>query len=232
MADFRFPGPRDRVTINGMTGSGKSTFAMWLFAMSADFDKKPWILVDYKGEDIISAIKGVVQIKPSDAPPKKPGVYVLHPGPHDTEEMKNFLWKVWKQGKTGLFFDEVYMVPEFKGDAGSGGPLKAILTQGRSLEIPVYALAQRPVDVNRHVYTEATFYSSFRLRSRKDYERILDFVPEDKIWSDERPLPDHWSKWYDAPRNVSFILKPSPPSDVILDLIDERLEKLKEKEKL
>src|SRR5208282_198560 len=81
---FRFPGPQDRVTINGMTGSGKSTFALWLFAECADYNKKPWILVDFKGEHIISHIvteKLAEIISIRDAIPKQPGVYVVRPDP-------------------------------------------------------------------------------------------------------------------------------------------------------
>ncbi len=230
---FRFPGPRDRVTINGMTGSGKSTFALWLVSESADFDRKPWILIDYKGEDIISEIKrmpGVKVIREDGQVPTAPGIYALHPSPHKTDEMANWLWAVWRARKKGLFFDEVYMVPEFKGAKGSGGPLKAILTQGRSLEIPVYALAQRPVDVNRHVYTEASFLCTFRVLSRQDWDTVMDRIPDVPLVRKYRDapgsLPPYNCIWFDVAANKVMQLRPSPESDTILGTFHARLEKL------
>src|ERR1700733_11873974 len=77
---FIFPGSTDRVTVNGMTGSGKSTFAIWCFAESADFDKKPWIFLDFKGEAIIrQALKEGI-FKPwsiHDDLPKDAGIFVV-----------------------------------------------------------------------------------------------------------------------------------------------------------
>jgi DNA helicase HerA-like ATPase len=221
--DFRFPGPSDRVTVMGMTGSGKSTFALWLFAESADFNKKPWVLVDFKGDDIITRLP-IDDIKISGRIPTEPGVYRLSPDPRETGDVEGWLWRAWERGDIGLFFDEAYMVPEYKGSANAGGAFKAILTQGRSKNLPVYILAQRPVDLNRHVYSENTFLSLFRLKSRKDFEKILDSVPDDEnVWTDELKLPEHWSRWYDARRNKSFVMKPSPPPDEVIRIITERI---------
>lgn len=228
---FVFPGPRDRVTINGKTGQGKSTFALWLFAMSADFDKKPWVFVDYKREEIIAEIvaRGFAKvIRLQDPPPKAPGIYVVFPNPgtrEDTDLMIKWLWAVYNKGKIGLFLDEVTMIPEEKGIGNSGGPFKSILSQGRSKQIPCYSLCQRPVDVNRHVYTECEFYSAFKLRSKADFEKILDFLPEDDpVWNPALKLPLHWSRWYDDRRDLSLVLRPSPEAKHVLDILEQRLE--------
>lgn len=231
---FRFPGPRDRVTINGMTGSGKSTFAFWLFAESADFEDKPWILIDYKGEDIISEMvknKDAKVIKISEKLPDKPGVFVLYPSNRDIDAMVDWLWHVHARGKTGLIFDEISMIPELRGEGNSGGPMKSILSQGRSKEIPVYSLAQRPVDVNKHVYTEANFTAAFRLRSRKDYDKVMDAVPDDiPVWNNTRKLKQFECRWYDAEQDMGLFLGPCPPPDVILDMITKRVNNLRKHE--
>src|SRR5271166_4234645 len=115
---FRFPGPRDRVTINGMTGSGKSTFALWLFAESADFDKKPWIFIDFKSEDIIQQALREDLFETLDIGgriPKKPGVHVVSHNPRDGQQpVIDFLWKIYEAGRIGLFVDEATMIPEVR----------------------------------------------------------------------------------------------------------------------
>jgi DNA helicase HerA-like ATPase len=231
---FRFPGPRDRVSINGMTGSGKSTFAFWLFSESADFDKKPWILIDYKNEDIISemlANKDAKLIKLDGKLPDKPGIFVLKPEHYEIDAMVNWLWSVYKRGKTGLMFDEISMIPELRGEGNSGGPMKSILSQGRSKEIPLYSLSQRPVDVNKHVYSEANFTAAFRLRSRKDYEKVMDAVPDDNpVWDSTRKLKKYECRWYDAEQDWGAFLGPCPPPDAILDTITKRMNTIREHE--
>jgi hypothetical protein len=89
------------------------------------------------------------------------------------------------------------------------------------------------VDLNRHVYSENTFLSLFRMKSSKDFEKVLDSVPDDEtVWNADVKLAEHWSRWYDARRNVSFIMKPCPPPDDVLNLIMARLDEDKRKEKI
>lgn len=238
---FVFPGPRDRTTINGMTGSGKSTFALWMFAESADFNRKPWIMIDFKGEDLIVKAVSEKLFQPIavDAKlPKRPGVYVINHSPRDGQApIIDFLWRVYDQGKIGLFLDEATMIPDVRGEANSGGPFQSILSQGRSKEIPVITLAQRPRFVNKMVYTECNYYSVFRLKSKDDWKQVLDEIPQqslnyEKVWNPDEVLPPYWSRWYDAERNLSFKLRPCPPAEKILDLIADRVDKMSEREEL
>lgn len=219
-----------------MTGSGKSTFALWLFAESADFDKKPWIFIDFKGEDLIEqALQEEIfePLKIESRIPNKPGAYVVRHDPRNGQSpVADFLWRVYDAGKTGLFLDEATMIPELRGEANSGGPFQSILSQGRSKEIPVYVLAQRPVNVNNMIFTENNFYSAFRLRSRDDLKKVTNHIPEDsegytKVWAENLRLPPHYSRWYDANQDRSFILKPCPPADKILDTLWARTESVK-----
>jgi hypothetical protein len=235
-SSFEFPGPRDRVTINGMTGSGKTTFAIWLFGESADFHKKPWIFIDFKREDIIQQAldEGLFEPLAIDARlPKKPGVWVTEHNPRDGQgPVIEWLWKIYDQGKIGLFVDEATMIPEVRGEANSGGPFQSILSQGRSKEIPVFTLAQRPVNVNKMIYSENNFYSAFRLRSKEDLKRVTDHIPETsidykRVWSADLRLERYWSRWYDAQLDKSFLLRPCPSKEKILDRIAQRIDKLK-----
>ena len=236
--EFEFPGPRDRVTINGMTGSGKSTFALWLFAQSADFDKKPWLFLDFKGEELIQQAVDEGMFGSLDvgaAIPKKPGVWVVRHNPREGQgPVIDFLWRVYDAGSTGLFVDEATMIPEVRGEANSGGPFQSILSQGRSKSIPVYTLAQRPVNVNKMIYSENNYYNAFRLRSKDDLKKVTDHIPEsstnyESVWSPELKLKPYWSRWYDSQQDVSFLLRPCPPPEKILDLLAEKLDNQKGK---
>ena len=234
---FTYPGKEDRLTINGMSGSGKSTFALWLFAESADYDKKPWILIDFKGEKIIQqmiAEKLAVVVSVKGDIPRAPGVYVVSPDPlkDGMPAVTEFLWKIYSKGKIGVFLDEATMIPELRGEANTGGPFQSILSQGRSKEIPCWVLAQRPVNVNKMVYSENNYYCAFRLRSKDDLKKVIDAIPEDsagfeRTWPYTVPLGRYHSRWYDAQQDKSWILHPSPPADTTLDILYDRLDKMK-----
>jgi hypothetical protein len=222
-----------------MTGSGKSTFAIWLFAESADFHRKPWTILDFKGEDIIGEglTRKLFALLPIEKDiPEKPGIYVVRHDPlRGQDPVINFLWRIYQRGKIGLFLDEATMVPELRGEANSGGPFQSILSQGRSKEIPVYTLAQRPVNVNRMVYTENQFYSAFRLKSKDDLKKVKGEIPEDsknyqRVWGEDVTLRKFWSRWYDVERDTNYLLRPSPTGSQSLDIIKERLENARSKE--
>jgi hypothetical protein len=239
---WRFPGPQDRLTINGKTGTGKTTFAMWLFAECADFDKKPWVFVDYKGEIILkqAEAEGMVEELPLDRMPKNAGVYVVRPDiiKHGVEPVVNFLKLVYQRENCGLFLDEATMIPELRGDGNSGGPYQALLSQGRSKNIPVWTLAQRPAFVNKMVYSESEFTCAFRLKSQEDFKKLVtEAVADDTdnfeaVWTvngkiKQARLPDHYSRWFDDKQGRSWILKPSPGPTEILNILFDRVDRMK-----
>jgi DNA helicase HerA-like ATPase len=90
-----------RTAIIGSTGSGKTQLAVWLLS-SRDFHKRPWIIFDFKGDELIEAI-GPREINVYGAPPKKPGLYVVRPIPgRDDKAVEDFLWLVGNK-KTSAF---------------------------------------------------------------------------------------------------------------------------------
>lgn len=235
---FVFPGPDDRVTIVGMTGSGKSTFAMWLFTECADFNKKPWIFIDYKRESLISqALEEdmIKRIKLSSDIPKSPGIYVVHPELDDGPDPVNeFLRKIYKRGKVGVIVDETTMIPNTRGDGNTGGPYQTLLSQGRSKEIPVWSLSQRPAFINKMAFTENNYFCAFRLKSEDDNDKVLREIPSTSknykaVWANENFPKGHQSRWYDANEDVNFPLRPCPPPDDILNKLFDRVDNLKKR---
>lgn len=214
-SEFRLPNNTQRLAVIGRTGSGKTNFAVWALS-KMPFDKQPFVIVDYKHDQLINSIDRAEHIKLGYVP-KHPGVYIVQPLPDQMAEVNNWLWKVWERGKTGLYFDEMYNVP----DPQKGSALRAVLTQGRSKRIPAICLSQRPAWVSRFIFSEADFICTFHLNTAQDIQRLSEMMPGNL----HDRLPDYHSRWYDVGRDASFIMRPVPEGDEILDVFDRRLEK-------
>jgi len=128
----RLPDSTKRTAVIGSTGSGKTRGGIWLLS-SRDWDVRPWVIIDFKHDDFIARIPGLQEIRVTDAPPKRPGLYVVRPHPDDQAELDQFMYRCWDQENIGLFFDEGLMV----GKNGRSRWMRALLTQGRSKHIPM-----------------------------------------------------------------------------------------------
>lgn len=227
--EFKLPSIRDRVAIMGRTGSGKTQFGTWLLSQSP-FDLQPYVVVDYKGDDLLNAIGRIREIGLDEHLPKHPGLYIIHPVPVDDDDaMEAWLRKAWKRESIGLYFDEAYMLP-------NKGALQGILTQGRSKHIPAIVLTQRPARIPRFVFSEADHYVVFHLNDDRDRAITREFMPEG--WpEDHAARPDHWisgkppkfhSWWYsvaedDDGKSGLFPMAPVPDADTIAETIEDRL---------
>jgi hypothetical protein len=187
---------------------------MYLLSL-APFDRQPYIVVDYKSEKLFRRSDRIRQIGYKEIP-KHPGVYILDVLPGEEDEIEDWLWRVWSRRKIGLYIDEGYSIGQ------RSQALQAILTQGRSLEIPVYYLSQRPSWISQFVLSEADFYAVFQLNKREDRQRIQAMIPEEKA-DVSNVLPDYNSYWYDVAQNHTFIMRPVPSDDLIIQNFDERL---------
>ena len=198
---FRFPIADQRTCIIGATGSGKTTCGVWLLTHQR-FDMRPWIIFDYKREILFEKVgtPPLQELRLGKLPRKgKKGVYLVSPRPDQDDAVEDMLWSIWHRGNIGVYIDEAALIP--KGDA-----MRAILQQGRSKLIPVIALTQRPVDVDRRFFSEANFYAVFRLADARDYDIVRGFVPAEF----RNPLPEYWWRWYDNSRNNLLTMRPVP----------------------
>jgi hypothetical protein len=211
--DFRHPSDTQRLTVIGKTGSGKTQGAVWQLARRS-FDRKPWIVFDFKLDDLINELPHTTHMSVTDALPKKPGLYIVHPKPGEEEYVEEMLWRIWARENIGVYIDELYMINK------NSKSFRALLTQGRSKRIPIIGLTQRPVDVSRFCFSEADYIQLYTLNDRRDYKTVKEFMP----MPIESPLPaPYYSFWWDNSRNYKAVLKPVPQWNNILDVFHERL---------
>ena len=216
---IRLPGSRDRITIIGPTGSGKTHAAMWHLS-NASFTARPFIVIDPKREDLVSQIDGAEYIGVGEIP-KYPGIYVVNPIPSDAPLLDKMLLDIWDHENIGIWIDEGLMF-------GTGDGIDACFTQGRSKRIPMIMLMQRPIWVSRFAISEATFIQYFGLEDERDRRTVRGFA---KI-PVEQNLPRFHSFYYDVPRKQNTHWLPMPDAKKILHTINSRLDEMKPRRKV
>ena len=208
---FRFPDNTKRTAVVGRTGTGKSVFGFWVLSES-DFETQPWVIIDYKYEELINSVDRIKEIGLNQVP-KHPGLYKVHPHPEAEEDVDRFLWKIWKAENIGVLVDEAYMLPD-------KGGFRAVLTQGRSKHIPVITLSQRPVWISRFVFTQADYHAIFHLNDDKDVLTVQSFIPKGTL---KDRLPDYHSRWYDVGQDMVATMLPAPNPADIAQKVHDRL---------
>lgn len=205
------PDDTQRLVIIGRTGSGKTQIGVHHLSMRS-YDKMPWIIFDFKGDKLIGSIREAKEISITSDPPKKPGLYVVRPFPDQKEEVESFLWKIWAQEHVGIYIDEGYMVAK-------SSAFRALLTQGRSKHVPIIVLSQRPVWMDRFVWSEADYFQVLQLNSDTDVKAVQDFIPV-KV---RRKMPQYHSQYYSVSEDILNIWSPVPHADQITETFTRRL---------
>lgn len=212
-----YPNDTEHAMFIGRNGSGKTTAGLFDLSFQ-DWERKPWIIVDFKGDEYIQKIgkmDGVVNLKWGQEPGKK-GLYIIRPRPDQIEPLDDLLWYIHHRRNVGIYFDEGH--PMSKSDA-----LNTLLSQGRSLRIPCRICTQRPSWISRFCFSEANYFQIFSLTDRRDRKTVQEFVPVERIDLEE-PLPPYNSWWYDVKRDRAHHLLPVPPAQAILNTFRHRLE--------
>lgn len=200
-----------------MTGTGKTQASLWQLS-ERSYDLMPWVIFDFKRDDLIAQIPYTTEIN-YDAPLDKPGLYILRPAHDDIEKglVDAFLIRLLQQENCGIYVDEGYMMK-------SSTALNAILTQGRSKRLPLIMVTQRPKLISIFAFTEAQFIQVFYLQFEQDRVRVQEYFPPDVIIDETvKDLPEHESLWYDARQREVVQLRPVPGLATILGRFDERL---------
>lgn len=222
---MRLPNDTQRLSIVGRTGSGKTVAAVWHFS-HVGFDYMPWVVYDFKRDRLLGKIgelEGAEHIG-TDEVPTKPGIYFVHPHPDDVDLVQNQLQAIWQQQNTGVLIDEGYMVSQAPNKRSW---LRTLLTQGRSLHVPMIILSQRPVWMDRFVFSESDFYQVFRLNHSGDRKKIMEYIPADL----SARLPEYHSFYHDVAREETVVMKPVPTEDAIIQVFEERLEEMRGKKR-
>lgn len=214
---IRLPTNKQRILIIGKTGTGKTCGAVWHLSHH-DFSKKTWIVLNHKGDDLIDSIEGAHHLELNERPnPKKKGLYIYHPIPeHDDKEVTELLWDIHRMGNIGVYIDEGYMIPN------RDPAMQALLTQGRSKNIPMIILSQRPTWISRFCISEADFFMVFYLADKRDRQTINGFIPVDLEMlmsapvNSEPALKKYHSLYYDVAKNKAVIMQPVPTDEEIL----------------
>src|ERR1700734_1434544 len=208
---IRLPGPTHRVAIVGRTGSGKTVAAVFHLS-NADFDVRPWVIIDYKNDDLINGIEKAELID-YKVLPSRPGIYILKVLPGEEDLLSDWFRRVWEHEGIGIYVDEGYMV------AQRDQWFNACLTQGRSKHIPMIILSQRPVWMSRFVFSEADFMQVFDLTHSQDMAKVREYVKGDT----SKELPEFHSYYYDVGKKRLVTFGPVPSGDDLLSKIDSRL---------
>jgi hypothetical protein len=216
----RLPSDTERTVVVGRTGSGKTQAAVYLLSRMR-FDLSPWIIVDYKNDDLINAIEGVELVTyESDLKKLKPGIYILKVMPGDEDLLDEFFFKVWEVENIGIYVDEGYLI----GQNNRG--FNTCLTQGRSKHIPMITLTQRPVYLSRYVFSEASFFWIFDLIDDRDWKTVKEYVKTNKL---DEAKKKYESVWYDVGEKKAWTLFPVPDAGATLEVLNSRLAALRKR---
>jgi hypothetical protein len=214
------PRLNDRVAIVGRNGSGKSHLAAF-FLSEMPLLSRPHYLIDYKGEALFNSIRKASHTHLPGKLPTSPGLHMIHVGPGFDQEdaIEDCLWQMWRRGDCSITVDESYMLPDREA-------YRAVLTQGRSKNIQVFALTQRPVFVPRFVFSEANSYAVFALNDRRDRQVVATFMRDCGKGEDhdlDERLKPFWFIWYDCRTDKTTLVEPCPQAAEILEKFDAAL---------
>ena len=215
---FRIPNETERTVVVGMTGSGKTQGSAFLLSRMR-FEEMPWIILDFKRESLFQDFNAFSIV--GTTPPRDPGIYIFKTGPDDLDNIEALFLQVHARGDCGVFVDEGM-------ELGHSRPFRTLLTQGRSLNIPMIVCTQRPAHVTRSVFTEANFFMIYHMNHPEDQKLVAGYVGETKSLP---PLPRYHSYWYDVVERQLLKMRPVPDRLEIAETIAQKQDALMARQK-
>lgn len=216
---MELPNSDSRTTVIGATGSGKTQFATWLLS-TRDYFRRPWFILDFKGEKLFSRL-GFVPFNLGDELPDEPNLYWIRILPGSDELVSAFFQQIYMKENCGIYIDEGFMLPY------QDKWIRACLTQGRSKNIEMICLTQRPVKIDIWFLSEASYLAVFNLNVKDDKKRVSEYMDGLTI----RRLPKFYCLWYDVAENEHVIFEPVPEASEIIETFqafeeEKRLEEM------
>ena len=205
---WTIPDDSKRTAIVGRTGSGKTQFGVYFLGtqINGPWKELPVTIIDFKHARLIRELQAT-EIKVSNRPPTRPGLYVVRPFPGDDDKaLVEYLLRVWAQENHGIYCDETL-------DLGARNRgFRRLLSQGREKSIPMIYCTQRPSWVDMYSFSEADYVCAFQLTLPDDEKRIDQFAPG----YTNKALEPYHSYWYDVASNQGAVLNPCPSQADIL----------------
>lgn len=210
----KLPKADSRTAVIGSTGSGKTQFSVWLLS-TRDFNKRPWFIFNSKGDDLLEEL-GAVEIGLHQFP-REPGLYIIRPLPGSDDQVNEFFYKCWASGNVGVYIDEGYMLPKF---SVVNKWFRACLTQGRSKRIEMIVCSQRPVFLDKFVFTESNFFAIFNMNYGEDRKHVAAYLDNRK----PDLLPKFHSLWYQVGEQRSTVFAPVPSAEQLIATFAKKLD--------
>lgn len=211
-----------RRIIAGQTGSGKTQAGAYYLAKQ-NFNEKPAVIYDFKGDALLNSIEGVRELGVGAPIPDDPGLYITHPLPdQDDDLVSEQMQNIWARGNTIVYIDEGLVLGR------RNKWFRALLTQGRSREVDMIILTQRPTFVDVFAFSEADYWNVFRLNF-KDLQKVNEYIPVKQKLAEQGfdwrkyELPKYHCFFYDVSEHEFAELSPVPDRQAILNMFKVKM---------
>lgn len=209
------PTNSQHIMILGKNGTGKTTEALWHLSQR-DFDR-PWIIIDFKRDELVNSLPVTALASIEDKPPSDPGLYVVHATWQHAEprgRLEKYFYEIMDQKRTGILIDEGQRI-------GQHNPgFRTVLFEGRQPEVCMIYLTQRPSFIDTVAMSEPAFFQIFMLQHIDHWRRLWEVIEEERLDPARlREAGDHHSYYWDSNHDTLEILAPCPAFPVIYDRI-------------
>ena len=163
----------------------------------------PFLIFNPKGDKLLDNI-GAERLPLEDDLPKRGlggRMVIYNPVPEDETDdahVNRIIEQAMWLGNIGLYFDEGYSIP------AKSKPFRRVLTQGRSKNVPSIVLSQRPVWLDKFVFSEASYIRLFDLVDINDRKKMRENTGIEIT----RKLPPFGSHYYNISTGETVQLSP------------------------